>query len=88
MTPHFNDLLACAPPNHQVNRAVAIDQLALYTTEPVTAALFDRIDWPGEGRRLLGPGAGDGMFIGEVLRRPLSTKPHAPEAEIVHRITG
>lgn len=58
-------------------RTEAVERLhhatAIYTAAPVVDELLERLDWPGEGRRLVDPSCGDGMFLERALGKLLST---------------
>ncbi|MBA9859189.1 Eco57I restriction-modification methylase domain-containing protein [Ralstonia insidiosa] len=57
-------------------RAEAVEQLhhatAIYTAAPVVDQLLERLDWPREGRRLVDPSCGDGMFLERALGKLLA----------------
>lgn len=73
-------------------REQAIDALhratAIYTAEPVVDELLDRLDWPRGDRRLADPSCGDGMFLGQALKRLLDAQPDLSDAAIAVRIEG
>lgn len=50
---------------------------AIYTAGPVVDQLLDRLDWPREGRRLVDPSCGDGMFLERALGKLLSASGQA-----------
>ena len=47
---------------------------ALYTSEPVVKDLLDCLPWPDGDKKLLDPGAGDGNFMKEAIRRLLAVE--------------
>lgn len=63
---------------HQVDqaRAEAVERLhqatAIYTAAPVVDQILERLDWPREGRRLVDPSCGDGMFLERALGKLLA----------------
>jgi len=58
-------------------RAEAVELLhratAIYTAAPAVDQLLEKIDWPREGRRLVDPSCGDGMFLERALSKLLTS---------------
>lgn len=73
-------------------RQQAIDQLhaatAIYTAEAVVDDLLDRIEWPMGNRSLVDPSCGDGIFLGQALRRLLRLDPGASQGQLLRLLEG
>jgi len=70
----------------RLNIAAIHHGTGIYTMPPEIDALLDRLGWPGQGTRLLDPGAGNGGFLVAALRRLDLARDDVREA--VRRVRG
>lgn len=78
----------------ELARAEAVERLhratAIYTASPVVDQLLERLDWPRDGRRLVDPSCGDGMFLERALGKLLAicgpTRPSG--ADLLAQVEG
>ncbi|WP_431798093.1 N-6 DNA methylase (plasmid) [Cupriavidus metallidurans] len=75
-------------------RAEAVERLhqatAIYTAGPVVDQLLERLDWPRDGRRLVDPSCGDGMFLERALGKLLaaSKQSRPASASLLAQVEG
>jgi N-6 DNA Methylase len=75
-------------------RAEAVERLhqatAIYTAGPVVDQLLGRLDWPRDGRRLVDPSCGDGMFLERALGKLLAASKHSrlTSASLLAQVEG
>lgn len=62
-------------------RTEAVERLhhatAIYTAAPIVDDLLGRLDWPRDGRKLVDPSCGDGMFLERALGKLLAASGQA-----------
>lgn len=79
--------LFCTTPREQAVEALH-EATAIYTAEPVVDSLLERISWPLEGRKLLDPSCGDGVFLGRALQKLLEKDPYVGSERLCGLIEG